>query len=195
MGRAIKRDIERTETISVGQNINKEVLDEFKDYCKLLGYPMNVILETFMLQYADDRFSIPVEEIRKWKNGAYEVDQLSTTFNRALYAKFKRVCRDKGFYVKYVITAFMEKFSTRSLRMEFVDINHLRLAPIMLSAERHLNAESAKNQSHENSKLRCPYCGRYVEGASDNWTLIQPNGDEKKYLACRECGGKYSKSI
>jgi DNA-directed RNA polymerase subunit RPC12/RpoP len=185
----IRRDIERIEIMVVNQQMNKAVVEKFKDYCKLLGYPTNIVLETFMLQYADDRFSIPAEEIRKWEQEVHEIDVVGTTVSKDIYIKFRQACRDNGFYVKYVITAFMEKFSTRTVRMGYGVRNHLRLAPIMLSAERHLNAESAKIQSHKNDKLRCPYCGRYVEGVSDNWVLIQPYGDGKNYLACKDCGG------
>ena len=53
MGGFIKRDVDRVETTALNQKVNKEVFDKFKDYCKELGYPMNVVLETFMLQYVD----------------------------------------------------------------------------------------------------------------------------------------------
>ena len=185
MGRVIKRDVEKIETIDVGQKMNKAVVDNFRDRCKMLGYPMNVVLETFMLQYADGRFAIPEEEIRKWEHEDYEVASLKVTFNRYLYTKFKRVCKDNGFFLKYVETAFMEKFAAGTLRLEYVDISNLGLAPMMLSV-----AEQDEIQSKENNKMRCPYCGRYVEGDTDNWILIQHNGDAKKYLACRECGAR-----
>lgn len=38
-------------------------------------------------------------------------------------------------------------------------------------------------------QLQCPYCGNYSDASSENWILIQVAGDEKKYLACRECRG------
>lgn len=38
-------------------------------------------------------------------------------------------------------------------------------------------------------QLQCPYCGSYNEASSENWILIQVPGNEKKYLACRECRG------
>ena len=151
----------------------------------MLGYPNNVVLETFMLQYADGRFAISEEEIRKWEHEDYEVNATGTTVSKDIYTKFKRVCKDNGFHVKYVVTAFMEKFATKTLRMEYVDINNLGLAPKILSV-----AEQPQIQSIESNKIRCPYCGRYVEGDADNWILIQHNKDNKKYLACRECGGQ-----
>ena len=38
-------------------------------------------------------------------------------------------------------------------------------------------------------QLQCPYCGNYFDASSENWILIQVAGNEKKYLACRECRG------
>ena len=38
-------------------------------------------------------------------------------------------------------------------------------------------------------QLQCPYCGSYNDASSENWILIQVAGEEKKYLACRECRG------
>lgn len=38
-------------------------------------------------------------------------------------------------------------------------------------------------------QLQCPYCGSYSDASSENWILIQVAGEEKKYLACRECRG------
>lgn len=123
MGGFIKRDVERVEITALNQKINKEVFCNFKDYCKELGYPMNVVLETFMMQYASNRFPIESQDIIKFKSETYEVETLNTTFSKEIYSKFKKACKDNGFFVKYVITAFMEKFSSRTLRMEYVEIN------------------------------------------------------------------------
>lgn len=123
MGGFIKRDVDRVETTALNQKVNKEVFDRFKDYCKELGYPMNVVLETFMLQYANDRFPIRAEDILKWKREEYPVETLNTTFSKDIYSRFKTRCKDNGYFVKHVVMAFMEKYSTRTLRMEYVEIN------------------------------------------------------------------------
>lgn len=120
MGGFIKRDVKRVETTALNQKVNKEVFDGFKDYCKELGYPMNVVLETFMRQYANGRFDIDNEDILKWKGDDSEVDTLNTTFSKEIYLDFKFACKDNGYFVKHVVTAFMEKFASRDLIMEYV---------------------------------------------------------------------------
>lgn len=38
--------------------------------------------------------------------------------------------------------------------------------------------------------MQCAFCGKYKDACSTNWILIQIKGEEKKYLACRECRGQ-----
>lgn len=120
MGGFIKRDVKRVETTALNQKVNKEVFDAFKDMCKEQGYAMNVILETFMQQYANGRFHIKDEDILKYKGEKYETDTLNTTFSKEIYMSFKNTCKDNGYFVKHVVTAFMERYASRDLIMEFV---------------------------------------------------------------------------
>ena len=101
--------------------VNKEVFQNFKDRCAYLGYPMNVVLETFMRQYANGRFKLDKEDVLKFKNDEKEVDTLNTTFNKEIYTKFKSACKVRGFFVKHVITAFMERYASRNLVLEYVE--------------------------------------------------------------------------
>lgn len=126
MGGYIKRDVERVETTALNTKVNKEVFDSFKDYCKELGYPMNVMLETFMQQYANKNFKLNAEDILKFKNDGAETDTLNTTFNKEIYHNFKSTCKVNGYFVKHVITAFMEKFASRNLILEYVDIAEVK---------------------------------------------------------------------
>lgn len=119
MGGFIKRDIERVETAALNTKINKEVLHSFKDSCKEHGYQINIILEVFMRQYADGRFKLEEEDILKFKNDGVEVDTLSTTLNKEIYVNFKEVCKVNGYFVKHVLTAFMEKFINKSIVLEY----------------------------------------------------------------------------
>ncbi len=121
MGGFIKRDVQRVETTALNQKINKEVFDDFKDYCKELGYPMNVVLETFMNQYANGRFKLNAEDVLKFKNDGKPVDTLNTTFNKEIYTNFKSACKLRGLFIRHVITAFMEKYASRNLVLEYVD--------------------------------------------------------------------------
>lgn len=123
MGGFIKRDVERVETTALNTKVNKEVFDGFKDYCKELGYPMNVMLETFMQQYTNGRFKVKAEDILKFKNDGAETDTLNTTFSKEIYVDFKSTCKANGYFVKHVITAFMEKFASRELILEYTYIS------------------------------------------------------------------------
>jgi hypothetical protein len=56
----------------------------------------------------------------KFKNDGKDVDTLNTTFNKEIYNKFKSTCKANGYFVKHIITAFMEKFATGNLILEYV---------------------------------------------------------------------------
>lgn len=126
MGKPVNSNAKRMETASLNTKVNKKVFDDFKDCCKELGYPMNVLLETFMQQYANGRFNIDTKDILKWKNDKTEVDTLNTTFNREIYAYFKSYCKSNNFFVKHVIMAFMEKFASRNFVLEYVNIEDVK---------------------------------------------------------------------
>ena len=66
MGKPVTSNVPRAETTALNTKVNKEVFESFKDYCAYLGYPMNVVLETFMRQYANGRFELDKEDILKF---------------------------------------------------------------------------------------------------------------------------------
>lgn len=41
--------------------------------------------------------------------------------------------------------------------------------------------------------LNCPFCGEITKGTSEEWILVQFEGDDNKYLSCSKCGGKSDK--
>lgn len=116
-------EIEKTETKPLNTKINKEVFDNFKVCCFKSRFPMNVVLEIFMQQYANGRFNIDEKDINKWKKDDSETDTLNTTFNKQIYVDFKSSCKSNGFFVKHVVTAFMEKFAEGKFRLEYVEIS------------------------------------------------------------------------
>lgn len=122
MGKPVTSNVLRAETITLNTKVNKEVFEAFKDCCAEFGYPMNVTLEIFMRQYANGKFKLSEDDILKFKNDGKEVDTLSTTFNKEICTKFKLTCKDNGFFLKHVIAAFMEKFATGSLVLEYVEV-------------------------------------------------------------------------
>lgn len=122
MGGYIKRDVERVATKPLNTKVNKEVFDAFKDYCKEQGYPLNVMLETFMRQYSSGNFYLSEEDIMKFKNDGKKVDTLNTTFNKEIYLNFKSACKNNGYFVKHVIAAFMEKYAERNIVLSYIDM-------------------------------------------------------------------------
>lgn len=46
-----------------------------------------------------------------------------------------------------------------------------------------------REKKQKKGLLQCPYCGRFKDASAENWILIQVEGEEKKYLSCKECGG------
>ena len=121
MGKPVTSNVSRVETTALNTKVNKEVFESFKDYCAYLGYPMNVVLETFMRQYANGRFKLDENDILKFKNDGKEVDTLNTTFNKEIYLEFKSACKLNGYFVKHVIIAFMEKFASRDFVLEYTN--------------------------------------------------------------------------
>ena len=121
MGKPVSSDVKRVETTGLNTKVNKEVFKNFKDQCAYLGYPMNVVLETFMQQYANGRFNLGEEDIIKWKKNDDEVDTLNSTFNKQIYLNFKHTCKSRKYFVKHVIMAFMEKFATGNFMFEYVE--------------------------------------------------------------------------
>ena len=119
----IKRDVEqRTEHVGLNLEINREVFNGYKDYCKKRGYPMNVLLESFMQQYANGRFQLSSEEITKWKRIECETDTLNTTIDKTVHKAFKSTCKGNGYFLRYVLMAFMAKLVSTQYNLEFVEV-------------------------------------------------------------------------
>lgn len=126
MGKPVNSNVKRVETFPLNTKVNKEVLDKFRDSCSYRGYPMNVMLETFMRQYTDGKFNIEEDDILKWENDTSEkIDALSTTLNKQIYSNFKFVCKVKGYRIKHIITAFMDKFVNGDFILEYVDVSDI----------------------------------------------------------------------
>jgi hypothetical protein len=122
MGKPVSSNVPRAATTPLNTKVNKEVFEAFKDRCGELGYPMNVMLETFMRQYTNGKFKLDDDDIMKFKNDGKDVDTLNTTFNKEIYNSFKSTCKGNGYFVKHVVTAFMEKFASGNFILEYVNI-------------------------------------------------------------------------
>lgn len=119
MGKPVRSNVKRLETAPLNTKVNKKVFESFKDCCAEHGYPMNVMLEIFMRQYANGKFKLKSKDILKFKNDGAEVDTLNTTLNKEIYFNFKSACKVNEYFVKHVVTAFMEKFASGDFILEY----------------------------------------------------------------------------
>ena len=55
--------------------IKTETLDGFKSYCKELGYPMNMILESFMEQFISGEFVLKIGRANKLNVDLIEAEE------------------------------------------------------------------------------------------------------------------------
>lgn len=61
----VKTDAVPQKRAMLNTTINEEVLNNFKAYCKELGFPMNMILESFMVQFVDGEFVLKIGKSNK----------------------------------------------------------------------------------------------------------------------------------
>lgn len=61
----VKTDAVPNKRAMLNTTINEEVLNDFKAYCKELGFPMNILLESFMRQFADGSFVLKIGKSNK----------------------------------------------------------------------------------------------------------------------------------
>jgi hypothetical protein len=101
--------------------INSEIFKEFQKRCKERNLQMCTVIEAFCRQYANGRYYLNVDDIAKWKDNNAPTSTLNTPVNKEVYAKFKSVVKTRGFFVKSVLSAFIEDYAKSDLVMEFVD--------------------------------------------------------------------------
>ena len=116
----IKVDVKKLPTQSLNTQINKEIFYNFKVKCKQRGLPLNIVIEVFMNQYANRRYELRETDIIKWKEDKGETETLNSTFNKEIYTRFKNVVKNDGYFVKHIISAFIEDYVNNDLTMEFL---------------------------------------------------------------------------
>lgn len=116
----IKVDVKKLPTQALNTQVNKEVFYNFKVKCKQKGLPLNIVIEVFMNQYANRRYELRETDIIKWKEDSGETETLNSTFNKEIYTRFKNVVKNDGYFVKHVISAFIEDYVNNDLTMEFL---------------------------------------------------------------------------
>ena len=121
MGGHIKVDAEKMETQALNMKINAEIFEAFQRRCKERNLPMYVVIETFCRQYANGRYYLNVNDIIKWKDNNAPTSTLNTSIDKEVYTEFKGVVKTRGFFVKNVLSAFIEDYANDDLIMEFAD--------------------------------------------------------------------------
>lgn len=119
----IKVEAKKLPTKALNMQINKDIFYKFKVKCKERNLPLNIVIEVFMRQYANRKYSLDREDILKWKEDNGETETLNSTFNKEVYDKFKDVVKSDGLFIKHVITAFVEDYVKNDLIMEYAT-NH-----------------------------------------------------------------------
>lgn len=120
----IKVEAKKLPTKALNMQINKDIFYDFKVKCKERGYPLNIVIEVFMGQYANGKYNLEKENIIKWKEDDGETETLNSTFNKETYNNFKDAVKSNGFFVKHVISAFVEDYANNDLTMEFTNRNN-----------------------------------------------------------------------
>lgn len=116
----IKVDVEAPPTQALNTQINRDIFYEFKVKCKQKRLPLNIVLEVFMNQYANRKYSLRETDIIRWGEDRGEIETLNSTFNKKVYTKFKNVVNNDGHFVRHVISAFIEDYVNNDLTMEFL---------------------------------------------------------------------------
>lgn len=123
MGGFIRSNVEREETSTLNTAVNTEINEKFKSYCKRYGYPLNVIVETFMKQFMDGKITIGIDEAVELSKNAKDKSSFSTSINAKVHRDFKVYCKENGFKINGAITVFMNKFSDGKFAVELVELD------------------------------------------------------------------------
>lgn len=57
-----------TKKAMLNTTVNKETLDNFRDFCKSINTPMNMVLEIFMAQFAQGQFEFKLTKNKSGEN-------------------------------------------------------------------------------------------------------------------------------
>jgi antitoxin component of RelBE/YafQ-DinJ toxin-antitoxin module len=122
MGGFIRSDAERVETKQINTLINKEICEDFKDLCKVMGYPINVMVEIFMRQFVDGKFPVELDKAKELNKKAEYKVTLNTTVSLEIYNNFKDYCKEIGYPLNAILASFMNQFVNEDYVLEFKKI-------------------------------------------------------------------------
>lgn len=122
----IKVKVKKLEVQAINTKINAEILEEFQKRCKERNLQMCTVIEAFARQYANGRYSLEKEDIIKWKDDKGEKATLNTPINKDVHCKFKDKVKSDGYFIKHVLSAFIEDYANKDLVMEFVSADEAK---------------------------------------------------------------------
>lgn len=117
----IKVEVEKLETQFINTKINAEIFEDFQKRCKQQNIPMNVVMEAFCRQWANGRYRLNEADIMKWKDDKGKVSTLNTPVNKSVYTEFKHRVKTEGYFVKHILSAFIEDYGKNNLVFEIVE--------------------------------------------------------------------------
>lgn len=117
----IKLEVEKLPVQPINTKISSEIFEEFQKKCKQQNIPMNVMIEAFARQYANGRYQLNEEDIVKWKDYNGKTSVLNTPINKTVYYDFKNRVKANRYFVKHVLSAFIEDYAKNDFVLEFVE--------------------------------------------------------------------------
>ena len=119
----LKVDVEKFELQPVNTQIDSEIFEKFQKKCKERNLQMCTVIETFVRQYLNGRYKLKEEDILKWKDNNSKTSTLNTPINKIVYYRFKDKIKADGYYIRHILSAFIEDYVDNNLVMEFVETN------------------------------------------------------------------------
>lgn len=116
----LKVDVEKFELQPVNTKIDSDIFEKFQRKCKERNLQMCTVIETFARQYVNNRYILEEGNILKWANGSCKTSTLNTPINKDVYYQFKDKVKADGYYIKHVLSAFIEDYTKNNMIMEFV---------------------------------------------------------------------------
>jgi hypothetical protein len=170
----IKIEVEKLETQQVNTEIPFEIFNEFQKRCKIQNIPMNVVFESFCRQYANGKYLLNEYDIMKWKNYDGKTSTLNTPINKQVYDAFKHKVKAEKYFVKHILSAFIEEYGLNELCFEIVRENSTNYTS-------NFNIDENISRKHlidivPKGHFRCPKCEKIKEATSEKAILLKfPN--------------------
>lgn len=116
----LKVQVEKFEVQSINLMVNAEILNDFQRKLKQQNLMMNTVLTAFCRQYVKGSYVLNETDILRWENDNDETRMLNTTVDKEVYTKFKSKVKGEGYFLRYVLSAFIEDYNKNNLYLEFV---------------------------------------------------------------------------